>query len=1035
MAWINGAPTLLLPVPLQSEIVDIVTLPQSSLLLLASTRSVVVLDSASFLPLAHHNRTTACLASHGKIQTLRVFDVSVNTAENERIKSATFCASTDSTYVLVYQMTINYSNSVYEITDVANPDNVLQNGLPLLHENSKHSLTNIFKSATRSLGLNPETTMINIEHFENGSLDDEARNENLPQVRLVLTKLLKLPLTVETFWTKPNSHSVLFFNAANQIQLLNIKSLNSCSVDLDSYDWFSLTTLLEYNPTHNFFVHVNSNFELSILELTTGESILIQHSLVEKLDLKPDYIIFNPQHDLVLIQLSDALYIYLYRFEPGSLHTFSRIKDLLYGSDFKISECVWSPCGEFLVASGSDSTYRLISKFGLTLFDSATIATEIFPANLEKAILNDLTDFCCASLCLVSANGHLLFVLNKDKTRLYSIGILRSLRGDYDNLILNDTAFISFPLQKRANYFQRVPLLPSFQNVLNKCQLLNGVSTESAFKRPTGKLSIEKNCNQQVSLAYGSYLAISTPVRLGSEAQHALWFQFYNHFTDQMNIVNHFWVSDYLFLVNRYEKDETKVTAKFPEHVVDELMVLSTESSKFGKGGSDFKFDSDLIAWRHTFNNKIMNYELVKSSESVYVLTLLTSDLKIVMMEIKLVSGNSANKHREIKVGKSKISINVCRTIHLSSIRHKFPISNVKKFISVQERHFLFLLYTGDVYLLKNQALGSSSEVVNNIYELKPLGSGIERMEEVAILFSKETIRYVSLFVGSHLIIYELLKLVMEEPDIEGNNGDMETETHDVELHATELRKSVANHFLAKSMDQNRSLRPIIIPASSYMPLQISSSEASIEVLNLEYQIIAKNDHLRIKHKTNRQLVLNYFVGHDLFVANLDVGSINEKYKCFTHYEYCLELLLYENLNEQGKNERLVKLCKLVNESESADAIYVNLLRKIEVHHWADFFNLLQKTPVGLMDHLISSKDVELCYNYLTIYLNHKRESATDDHPDSVPMLNDKERSVILQIIHMLLDLEMWSESYELCRFIKLLEPLNELLQLILQLM
>lgn len=1023
MVWVNNAPKLLAPVPLKSAIVDLVPLPQTSILLLVSLTSVVAIDSTSFLPLAYHNRSAECVASHGNSKKVTVFEASVNTAENEHARAASFCVSTDSTYVLIYQITINYSNSMYEILDVANPDNVLQNGLPLLHENSKHSLTNIFKSATRSLGLNAENTMINIEHFENGLYDDEQRNENLPLVRLSLAKLLKMPAPVQSFWSKPNSHSLMFHNNVEQIQLLNIKTLNSHTVDLRSYDWYSDTVLLEYNSTHNFYFHVNSSLELSLIQVTTGESITLEHSVIEQLHSKPKHINFNTQHDLVLFQFSGAVFVYLFRFDLNKFHSIQRLKRVLEIKKDSNVSCTWSPSGDFFtVVDTSNEHFQLISKFGFVFFKSESVGAEISTTtNLKTPLYNNLTDFCRASKCTISPNGQQLYTINKNQSTLYLLDLLSIPQHNLNSPILSDLTYINVPSQKRASHFHRIPILPLFQNLLQKLQLLNGVSGEAALKKPTGQFSVSQNEFNQISMAYGPNVAISTPVSLGSEAQHALWFLLHNHFTDQFNIVNHFWIKDFLVLVNRYEKNGGKKGVAVPEHVVDELMILSTASSKYGAGGADFKFDSDLIAWRHTFNNRIISFEVTISADGSNLLTLLTSDLKIIMMEIKLINKNSPNRLTEIKLGHSRISISVCRTIFLSSIRHKFPISNVQKFVSIEERHFLFLLFTGEVFLLKNQVFKSPDSPTNNMYELKLIAASVEQMQVFEIPFSDKPRKFVSLFVGDFLLIHDLRRLVTADAEMPNL---LEDSTNELDLGDFNDSKTGASN---KAL--NLALKPIIIPSSLYMPLYTAPSNSSIEILNLEYQISAKNEHLIIKHRTNRQLILNRFVGYDLFDAKLEALLITAKYQNFAHYDYCLELLLYENLNELAADENLTRIMDLVSHSKAADAIYVNLLRKIEVHYWSRFFELLHQTPVGLMDHLITLKDVELCYNYLIIYLNYKRESATiDESAEQVTVLNEKERNVITKIIQMLLESEMWSESYELCRFIKLLEPLNELL-------
>lgn len=1021
MAWVNNSPELQIPVPLKSPVIDLVPLPHTPLLLLVSSTSLVVLHDSSFLPLAYHNRPDECLSQRGHTSNVNVFQLFVNTAENEQIKSVSFCLGTEANFVLIYQVAINYSNSRYEITDLANPDNVLQNNLPLLHNNAKHSLTSMLKSATRTLGLNQENAMVNIEHLENGTYDDEARNENIPQVRLTLSRILKLSSSLRCIWTKPNSHTLIFYNTADQIQVHN-KDQNSHTIDLKKCDWFIDTLVLAYSPTNHIFIHVNFNLEVSILELKNADSIQLKHTIIHKLDSEPSRIIFNPQHDIFLLQYPTHLEVYLLKPEEDKAYSIRLIKTVFESTQLHRFRVEWSPCGDFFtIIDESTAYFKMISKFGFVLFDSAMVGTEISTANIDSSIFNKNTDFCQVSLCSVSSNGHLLYLVNHQKTKLYLLKLLRSSKSHLESPVLYDLTYMSYATQRRASHFNRVPILPLLQSKLSKVQLYNGVSKKDSHKKSTGIFSIGENDFTQASLAYGSNVAISTPTSLGSESNHVLWFQLYNHFSDPLNIVGHFWIRDYLVLINRYEKDEAKNSAAFPERVVDELMIVSTASSKFGAGGVEFKFDTDLIAWRHTFNNRIITHELSETGrENTYLLTLLTSDHKIVMMEVKLINNDSPDRPTEIKLGSARITINVCRTIHLSSIRAKLPIRNVEKLVTVKERHFLFLLSSGDLFLLKNQITNSLSSLTTNMYELKHIGSSVEYMQVLDIEFNDGSRRFVSLFTGNALMIYDLMNLTSDE------TLGYETSLADGN-HAEQDLGVVSNPYgLGGGSELN--IKPLIIPVSTYMPLCIISSKTSIEVLNLEYQINAKNEHLVIKHRTNRQLILNRFIGHDLFVEGLDVGTITKKYKSFSNYNYCLELLLYEYLTDLARDDILVKICTLVNDSGSADAIYVNLLRKIEVHYWSDFFNLLQQTPVGLMDHLISLNNVELSYNYLIIYLNYKRESVSIESAEQATVLNEKERNVITEIIRMLLESEMWAESYELCRFIKLLEPLNELL-------
>jgi hypothetical protein len=84
-------------------------------------------------------------------------------------------------------------------------------------------------------------------------------------------------------------------------------------------------------------------------------------------------------------------------------------------------------------------------------------------------------------------------------------------------------------------------------------------------------------------------------------------------------------------------------------------------------------------------------------------------------------------------------------------------------------------------------------------------------------------------------------------------------------------------------------------------------------------------------------------------------------------------------------------------------------------------------TPIQFMTRLIAIANVELCYQYLIVYLNYKKEDEDDDDES----LDVTDRDIILQIIVMLDKSQKWEWCFELCRFIKLLEPTGEFLSVI----
>lgn len=1010
MAWVNSCPTFLVPLLLSLPIVAITPIPHTPLLALVTSTSVVIYGATTLLPLAVHKRAPECLQTHGASVEAHVRHVAVDTTRLDQLHSVNVYVQTILGYVLIFHLFVNYSRSLYEVTDASDNDRLLQNSKPLASDNSRFNLTNLIKNATRSLmqGGAVDSNLVNLEHFNNASVDDDQRNENIPLVKLTMVKILKMNAAIIGFWCKLNLQNLIFANDCHEVQILNLKSFNNEILKLLDYKWYYDTVLIEYNLNHNYFLHLNLAGELAILQFNkTSSDLTLDYTLLTKIDFQCQRMCFNPQFNLVTLQTETDIKIY--KVSLGARNSSLSYIKTLY--EFEATDKVnfeWSPCGTFMIVWDSETHFwKMISKFGFCLFDSQQLADEISAADIAPENLGRVNDFCYISKCAISSNSQTIYNVNKDSSKIYYLNLLRLQERFSDISMFHDETYLSMPVTE-SNSFARFPILPSFQKNLSRFQYVNGSALAYSHRLPTALFTIRASKYNQLSISYGTSLAISTPIKQGSDVLHPLWYLFYNHHVESMNIVDHFWVGDFLVLINRYARDDVE-----PEDghdlMIDELMIFNTAESKNGAGGTAYKFDSDALVWRHSFKNRTITFELIDSGDDVKTLVLVTNDMKIILMELS---------KGEQKEGSDafKLSIRVRRTIYLSSIKHKLPIALIQQMAMIDGKHFFFLLTTGDMYLLKNQiespedelAHARSTRQVNNMYDLIKISSAVESFQVNAINFKQtRDNRYITFFNGEEVLIYNMAELVERIYEFEG-----------VE-HSNEV-------------DVDKPLRPITVKISTFMPLKLVQSSGSIEVSGFEYQALVKSDYLILKHKSSRQLILNKFIQHDLFESNILIADITKKYSNFGNYEYCLELLLFENLDEIDNSNGLLKVCQLVDATPNADSIYINFLRKIEVKYWDKFFKLLNETPVGFMDRLTESKNVELCYNYLNVYLNFKREyegSATALEEERSIILDVKDRKLIRQIIRMLLDEQKWDECFELCRYIKLLEPSGELLR------
>ncbi|GEQ67676.1 hypothetical protein JCM33374_g1341 [Metschnikowia sp. JCM 33374] len=1035
MAWVGSSPSLSVPLPLASHIVSLAPLPHTPLVVLVTSTSLVVYDSKSLLPLALHNRLPACIEAHGSSIELKLRQVSVSSAALEKMGLIDVHVRTKSDFVLMYHVAVNYGKSLYEISDVSNTENLLQNSLPLAASNAKNSLSSMFKSATRSLihGATMGSNMASVEHFEHGPVDDDQRNEYIPLVKVALVKILRLSAHISGFWCKPNSRNLLFFNGEGQLQLLNTRTFKSETVRLLGCPWYFDTTLLAYNAAQNYFLHVNSEFELALLEFdssTTSTEHTLVHTLLTKLDSTAEKIEFNPQCDLVLIKTSREICIYTLNWETRRKPRFHLIKTFRPFPESHLFDFGWSPCGEFFFCIDHDTRlWKLFSKFGCARFDSAHIESDLATTSSQPPVPpNDPADFCKVSLCAVSSNAQCLFLVNAKRQTLYKLNLLRLVDSQQDTPLFHDGTYISRLDLRGSGAFVRVALPAFVQKFLADMQWINGVSLKNASKKPTGIFTGRMNKYKQISLSFGHEIAVSTPVSMGNEANQVYWFQFYNHYIGSINVVDHIWINDYLLVVNRIQREDALADSINPgDLLVDELILLNTKQSKNGAGGVRFKFDTDLISWRHTFKNRILRMEVSGDTSGAQTLTLITHDMKIIIIDFDIHSASHADVPEQISLDSSKISIKVRRTIHLASIKHKLAINSLKDMFAVGDKHFFFLLDDGDCFLLRNHTSDSTSDSssgstnekskhiqTTNMYDLIKVDSAIERFQISPIHFEGSKPRYfLTLYKGDDISTYDLKELLARPYEFEG------TET-------------------SEDGDVSKILRPVKTHTSAFTSMQIFQSNGTICISGFEYQVLWKNENLIIKHRPSRLMILDKFIQRDLFDAKFDKHQLNEKYSKFPNYAYCLELLLFDQLEFIDNEGAFDKVCELVNANNDADTIYVNFLRKIEIHYWDKFFRILKLTPIDFMNKLIDSQNVGLCYNYLSIYLNFKKEhdqvgspngSLSSSSDDSYDFLGETEQSIILEIVILLKRDEKWDECFELCRFIKLLEPSGKLLR------
>lgn len=1063
MVWIDKSPQILIPIKLTENetILSIVQVPHTPLIIVLTKTSILLYDKFTLLPLSNHKRSSNSIASHGSNVSLKVKQLSVNTSQLTKLPTINLFIQTDLDYLIIYQVFINYNKSIYELTN-GKTDETLQNSLPLSDTSSKFSISNLLKSATRTLlsgggggGTDGATINLeNIENFNNNLIDDQFTNEPIELVKLSIYKVIKISIGIKDFWLKSNSHNLIIYNDhndkeeyINEIQIINIGSFKNELIDLKNHGLEFKIKYMNYNPLDNYillineineiwFISINNNYnkhendneteknkeddeinqnnednlsQSARNDNNTSSFIVTSQKLYDLTtsSSNPTFrISFNPQLPIILAQIDNTIKIFKIDFTKLEL---SIITKLNVSSALKT--ITWSPCGTFFITITEDGSWNIYSKFGHEHFNSKSIINELILDNDKQ---NAIVDFLKISKISIGLNSLQLYLINKTESRLYIMNTLKC--NDYasSNSVFYNNEYLSIlPSSFNNKQNLKFPILPIFKKIFKKYEFINGAQLNKSIKCLNGSITTSMNKFGQISMSFANNISVSTPITDGYNANNILWFNFDNYFVESFNIINHFWYDDYLIVINRFIKDD--------EVIIDELIVLDTTASKYGQGGSNnFKFDSDLIIWRHNFNHEILKFELVDTNdENIKNLVLVTNNFRLITIELS----NKDQKSSKF-VKQHKIFIGINQTIHLSSIKHKISLNLVQKISMIDGKHFLFLLTTGELFLLKNQTVVIEQPTTNknskiggntNIYELVKIRESIEYFKVETLSIKKPNAsRIISLFDGKSIFMYDLSELINNASDNSNNGNDM--------------------------------IEPIEVQIANYYPLSTVSNYKGINLTGFEILSTFKNHLIYFKQLKNNQLILNKFIEYDLFMTKSTNEEIISKYEVFNTFNYCLELILYEALtsDHEEQESRLIKITSLIKNIKDAESIFINCLRKIEVRYWHKFFPCLGVTPIIFMNNLIDSGDVELCYNFLIVYLNFKREgnekepeneivkgSEIEKGDENFDGLDKSDNEVILKIIKMLGESGKWDLCFQLCRFIKLLQPSNNLLSLI----
>lgn len=1035
MYWIDGLPQRSISIShLEGEdVLKIVSVPHTPYLCCLTSTTVHLVEQHSLLPVTYHRRKVESLKQYGFNINIKTKIHRVKSCQLETLKYTNVMVLTDKNCIKIYQIVLSKSkgnDGIFEVNFVDSND-ILQNSLPIVSTSNNLGIMDYVKQATKLImGGGDQVPVENLEHFNNCAIDDEKNNYDINKVRISPYRMFRLTMEIDDYWLKSNSHDLILYNEKpanggqedmnndNNVtsdtlkrmhyifETINLKTSHAVTVslkDCPNYPFHEGTRLLyvTFDVSRDQFLILNEKNELWILRYDESKStfnskLAFQFNKDHHKDSQSRVHVkfaLNSKYSILIVALNNE--IHLLKGTTKDHHQFTLLKKFT----LKIipKSITWSPNDEFFITIGQQY-FRIFTKFGSCTFSSRYIKNEvdqIYHHSSEAQV--EVSDWLTPKSIIVSDNSLFLYIQTQE--RLYEVTLLTSIVKS--DLFIN-SRYIS--LINGTNKFLQFPLPTSFLPVIRQLETYH----HPHHITHVGNLVCKRNSYNQLSISYGNHLAVLTPFSSRNvieepmprlqQTNQALWLNFNSHFTTPFNIIDHFWFEDYLVLINRvsmFEEDNDDKNDDETELIVDEIIVLNTTHTRFAIGGEPVDFDTDLILWRHNFGNWFQSVELMhKPKNDSGSLVIQSNDKKVIILELSLNKhhGRSSSstdlqqqQQQQEDAKDYKIFVGLNRTIHINNINSKIPLDEVTRLSLIKESHMLFHLNSGELYFLKHK-LAQVGNQKNIMHEMVKIADCVESFELSEFHLGDEIVEYLCIRSGeAQVLVYDL------------DNG--------------------TNHLII--LKDKR-----IVDDVMFYPFRVHQRQLSL--IGIETASVAKGNYVLLWNNILYQHILYKFVESELRSmgdedGDEDLKHTYSRYKGFPSFDHNLEILLYEQLttnNDCTMKLLLRNLVSLIQLSPNGDSIFINCLRKIEIDYWSVFFNVLNTTPHEYMKKLITNENVELCYRFLIVYLNYKKEDG-----EFQSSLDSNDRNIILAIITMLDKYHKWEWCFELCRFIKLLDP------------
>lgn len=1013
------------PLPNGSSIIKVQYIYNTPVFAILLKKSLVIYERYSLLPIAVHSRDSTSLEKHGSNEDVKCMQKLVDKIPLKQNSVTNLFVKTNSDFLIIYQLHINYSSSLYEVR-IEGSEDPLQQGLPFV-STQKASFFDVLKNSALRLanGMSECYEMENVEHWSNRATDDKIGNYKIPGAKLLIARMLKVTNGILKYWLKNNSHNLIVFGKVDNndecLQIINTSNFKNQTIFFSDLSWYhnnSKINEIEFCQSRNYFIFSNEMKEIWYMSLEQGEhEVMTQGYKIGELESCPGghKFYFSNIFDLVSIRLESRFAIYKIGNNSGKL-SLKSLKNFRNEASGRM-EITWSYCGNFFILHDKETGFWSINtKFGDRTFDSFKMSSERISHD-ETAV-----DFLCISDFMLYPSSNFILLMNKNRDQLMLLSLKHVCFGSLaelksDRLFFYNDEYISLinAAVRKFGQFLKYPAPPKFRRIMRNLDY----TSEAAKYNSTsiGNICLSINKYYQLSFSYGNDIAISTPFSDGTTVRQILWLNFNNLYLEDFNLVGHMWFEDYLLLINRYTRDDN-----IP---ADELIILDTLETRFIYGGCQIKFDSDLILWRYSFESTIVTYATNdhKYESSMGELTakcnisFLTNDAKIIVFTLQkneskgsVTLPKTSVAYQSDNTGRSPddhmVFVQWNRSIELKTIASEIEISKVSQ-LAFFSNHFLFLSNDGDIFFLQDQSddierKQSSDEGGKKakVYRLVKILSAVERFQLSNMARGEADMLCLILYRGDNFDIIDLNEIV-EQKVFSGHDF---SEYHN--------GKELDFFLLTVKLDTN----PLCFVADSLLE---RSGTLSVRMLTLETTYNYINQCSILDSLISTHNLLHNFIETEIS-RSTDTNLIFKQFFDFEHFQYCLEYMLSIYLAENA--ESLTRLIDLIQKIERPEYIYVNCLRKLDRTYWSRLFTLLKKSPEGLLRDLMEMDYVDLSYIYLIVYLSSK------NHNSSSSSLSSTDVEIIIEIGKKLIKEEKWDSCFDLCRFIKALQPSNDLL-------